>query len=549
MAKILVTDGGYSHSLAIIRSLTLKGHIVDCIGRKFCLSYFSNSLNKCSYKQARFKDCYIDEFLLFLDKNEYNYLIPIGADSVNLVNKNRKEIQKRVIINLAPYESVRICLEKPKLLSFAQKIGIPVPKNYVKDDLYSKSNNQIFVVKPISELSNEKVLYLTKNQILDSKEIDEKKFLIQDYISGPGFGFFAIYDHGNLKNFFMHKRIRENPPSGGSSVCAESRFEKELFNYGTKILDKLKWHGVAMVEFKQNLESKEFYLMEINPKFWASHDLAIESGINFAEKYLEINPYKKTLFKPVDQTIKYKLNLKFQWLARDISSNFFKPRRLLRVIYFSLFLKVKNNLYLRDPLCTIYLIVYAFLSPTAKSKFFKFIYNFLSRVKLYGLKVASIRTFTELSGIPILKYSLIDNNIAIGMQPSSWGISLLHKKGFSYLLNLRSGNFYGNINLMNFELLEIPVKEFTKPTLKQLDKGSEFINKALLMNSKIYIHCREGVSRAPCFASAYLIRFKNLSAHQAIKDIMNVRTFVNILPNQRKSLMDYEAYILKKPKI
>ena len=103
-------------------------------------------------------------------------------------------------------------------------------------------------------------------------------------------------------------------------------FEEKLFNYGTKILDKLKWHGVAMVEFKQNLSNGEFYLMEINPKFWASHDLAIEAGINFAEKYLEINPYKKTIFKPVDQTINYKLNFKFQWLARDISSNLLKPK-------------------------------------------------------------------------------------------------------------------------------------------------------------------------------------------------------------------------------
>ena len=371
MAKILITDGGYSHALAIIRSLTLKGHIVDCIGRPFCLSSFSNSLNKCSYRQSRFKDCYIEEFLLFLDRNEYDYLIPIGAESVDLVNKNRKEIQKRVIINLAPYESVKICLEKPKLLSLAQEIGIPVPKNYIKTDLYSKSNNEKFVVKAISELSNEKVLYLTKNQILDSKEIDEKNFLIQDYISGPGFGFFAIYDHGNLKNFFMHKRIRENPPSGGSSVCAESRFEKELFNYGTKILDKLKWHGVAMVEFKQNSLSGEFFLMEINPKFWASHDLAIEAGINFAEKYLEINPYKNTIIKPVDHTIEYKLNFKFQWLARDISSSLLKPKRLLKVFYDCLFLKVKNNLFLKDPLCTIYLFVYAFLSSTAKSKIIK----------------------------------------------------------------------------------------------------------------------------------------------------------------------------------
>ena len=39
--------------------------------------------------------------------------------------------------------------------------------------------------------------------------------------------------------------------------------------------------------------------MEINLKILASHDLAIESGINFAEKYLEINPYKKTPLNPL----------------------------------------------------------------------------------------------------------------------------------------------------------------------------------------------------------------------------------------------------------
>ena len=71
-----------------------------------------------------------------------------------------------------------------------------------------------------------------------------------------------------------------------------------------------------------------------------------------------------------------------------------------------------------------------FLSSIAKSKIFKFIYSFLLRVKLLGFKIAFVRTFTELSGIPILKYSLIDKNIAIGMQPSSWGIYFLIKKVF-----------------------------------------------------------------------------------------------------------------------
>ena len=59
---------------------------------------------------------------------------------------------------------------------------------------------------------------------------------MQEYINGYGVGFFAIYDNGNLKDFFMHKRIRENPPSGGSSVFAESIFDEKIIFIWQKII-------------------------------------------------------------------------------------------------------------------------------------------------------------------------------------------------------------------------------------------------------------------------------------------------------------------------
>ena len=92
MYRILVTDGGYSHSLEIIRSLNKEGYKLDCIGLPLCLSSFSKSLNKLAFNQAFFKVSNIDQFLLFIDKEKYDFLIPVGAQSVYLVNKFRKEI-------------------------------------------------------------------------------------------------------------------------------------------------------------------------------------------------------------------------------------------------------------------------------------------------------------------------------------------------------------------------------------------------------------------------------------------------------------------------
>ena len=110
MLKILVTDGRYSHTLGIIRSLKKLGHKVDCIGHPLCLSSFSNSTNECSYRQSLFNEQNIPRFLEFLEKSKYDFLIPIGAKSVDLVNKFRKEIEKKTCINLAPKESIDICL-------------------------------------------------------------------------------------------------------------------------------------------------------------------------------------------------------------------------------------------------------------------------------------------------------------------------------------------------------------------------------------------------------------------------------------------------------
>ena len=544
MSRILITDGGYSHTLSIIRSLESQGHIIDCIGHPLCLSSFSRSLNKCAYKQSLFKQQYIYDFLSFLEENKYDFLIPIGADSVNLINKNRKEIQKKVLINLAPFKSINICLEKPRVLALAKKIGIPTPKNYKIDDLHRESNNEKrFVVKAISELSNSKVLYLTKKQILDSYFINNKNFLIQDHISGPGLGFFAIYDNGELKSFFMHRRIRENPITGGSSVCAESIFNKRLYKYGKKLLDELHWHGVAMVEFKQDSNNEELFLMEVNPKFWASHDLAIESGINFAEKYLEINPHNKTNIKRISSESKYEIGKKFQWLARDISSSFLRPKRLVEVFYYYFILKANNNLHIKDPLCSIYLILYAFFGNFAKNKIFRLTYTFLWRIKSFGFKTAFIRTFTEVSGIPIKNYSFIKKNIAIGMQPSKLGLITLNKKGFRYILNLRSEYSYKKNFNKKFNILQIPVKEHHAPTIKQLEKGADYIKKVLSINSKIYIHCREGISRAPCFAIAYFIKYEGLKYNESFQIVLKVRYFANLLPSQIEALLDFESYV------
>ena len=89
-----------------------------------------------------------------------------------------------------------------------------------------------------------------------------------------------------------------------------------------------------MVEFKMK-NNKDLKLMEINPKFWGSHDLALEAGINFPLAIINLlsaeiknNP---TLPKakdikihwPLDGDFKYMFYSKYRFFS--VIKDFFNP--------------------------------------------------------------------------------------------------------------------------------------------------------------------------------------------------------------------------------
>ena len=160
------------------------------------------------------------------------------------------------------------------------------------------------------------------------------------------------------------------------------------------------------------------------------------------------------------------------------------------------------------------------------------IYTFLSRIKNFGLKTATIRTFLILSGIPFFNYSSITNQISLGQSPSIFGLYLLFINNYSYILNIRVSKKYDNLNLKKFKIKNIPVEEFNSPTLGQLEEGVNLLMKQLEIIKRFIFIVIEGISRAPCFLVAYLIKYESMNIKDAVQFIKRKRYFINLLPEQ-----------------
>jgi predicted ATP-grasp superfamily ATP-dependent carboligase len=163
-------------------------------------------------------------------------------------------------------------------------------------------------------------------------------FLVQEYVPGTGAGIFALYNRGEAVTFFAHKRLREKPPTGGVSVLSESvPLDPRLVDMARRLLDHAHWHGVAMVEFRVTPEG-EPYLMEVNPRFWGSLQLAIDCGIDFPRLLFEMGR-GETPRSPAD----YPAGRRLRWLLGDLDSlyltlrngrDFTKAERLRRILAF-----------------------------------------------------------------------------------------------------------------------------------------------------------------------------------------------------------------------
>src|SRR4029077_11048979 len=110
------------------------------------------------------------------------------------------------------------------------------------------------------------------------------------------------------------RRLVENPPAGGASVLSESApVEARLRDDAIRLLGPIGWHGVAMMEYKQDQNTGDFFLMEINGRFWGSLQLAIDAGVDFPFLAWQLATGRRP-----EVPRPYAVGVKNRWLCGDV---------------------------------------------------------------------------------------------------------------------------------------------------------------------------------------------------------------------------------------
>ena len=332
---VLTTDAEKRIGLYAIRYLGRAGAVISGIAANDAAKTPIGFLSRYIQRKILFrKERFLPELKDFLIQNsgEFHVINPVDIAQMLCVIDTDKEHRLNSSYLLPKRESLVIADNKELLTKHAQESGLRCPKTFSRispDEIKGFCGGELTFPCIIKFRGDNRETHWRPEErysIVHSDDTLASEYrrmhdiepypIIQEYIEGKGFGFFALYDKKkDLKAEFCHKRIREYPTRGGPSSCCESIRDPELSRIGRRLLESLEWTGLAMVEFKFDEVRKQYFIIEVNPRYWGSLPLAVYSGVNFPVLHA-----LSALERDYDAVREYRLGIKIRFFDRDVKA-------------------------------------------------------------------------------------------------------------------------------------------------------------------------------------------------------------------------------------
>ncbi len=332
--KVLVLDGNANQAVACVRSLARAGYSV-AVGAP--TSWSKAGWSRYAQRTFRYSSPtqqlrFVKQIAAELQRYVGGLVLPMEELSTLPLSAHRELIfacHGKLV--LPPHATVLQTFDKQYTTGLAASLGIATPRTWVVDSmaqaeriaqaisypvvLKPRSTNQLGANGRLSPTgrptyaSHPEQFRATYEQLARRSS----SILVQEFVEGVGSGYFALLKDGEPRAEFFHRRIRDVHPTGsGSSLRVSIEPQPALRDAGLSLLRALRWHGVAMVEFRVRSDGVPVFL-EVNGRFWNSLPLAIHAGVDFPALLAQMAETGD-----VSGPVNYRAGVRCRWFLGDV---------------------------------------------------------------------------------------------------------------------------------------------------------------------------------------------------------------------------------------
>lgn len=296
----MLLTGGDHQGLAALRCLARHGVPVYVCDHEHSIARYSKYCRGLFAAPPPSETDQYAEFLWSLGHRpelQGAVLIADSDEQVYAIAQHRDRLSECFRVSVPPWPVVENVYVKASTYQVAKKLGIPAPithrassakeavdlpiqypvilKPSIRDHYYRHTKVKAVRVSGAEELER---CFVKMQQIIPAEEI-----LIQELVPGGPRRLYSagvFFKEGRVQAGIVGRRSRQHPMDfGHATTFAELVELPELIQRAEKLLASIGYYGIAEVEFLHDARDDEFKLLEVNPRIWGWHLLAIANGV------------------------------------------------------------------------------------------------------------------------------------------------------------------------------------------------------------------------------------------------------------------------------
>ncbi|WP_163832466.1 GNAT family N-acetyltransferase [Spartinivicinus ruber] len=300
--RVLVLPGQALGNIAAIRSLGRAGcKVFVASSQSRALGFYSNFVSEVAVAPEFHSAGFVDWFAKYINRNSielvmpceplilallpdwdsFKHLFAIPCDQVILKRAFSKAQTIKHFMSCGLDQS----LPKSRVISCREELIAETELACFKYPCFVKVDEVDLITreKPIKNASEVRrcQTYAEVINVVQSFLDTHKHILIQEFAPGKGAGVNILMWKGEVVTTLTNICDRESPYTGGLGSIRSVIDHAEMEADALSKLKALKWQGIAMVEYRLDETTGQFYFMEVNARIWAAMHLALFAGADF----------------------------------------------------------------------------------------------------------------------------------------------------------------------------------------------------------------------------------------------------------------------------
>jgi len=293
--KILITDGRALSALAIARSLgTTDAEIHVCDEFRLTVSAFSKYVTEMKVHEpiSESPQKFIEWLMRCCRREGYDLVVPVRDETTLAVAEHRERLSAVTSVFVADRSTITRMMDKGSCMQAAEKLDVPIPTTYYPDgpaaieEIQTAASFPVLIKPRIASGSRGIVRVDEPNELpekYDAVSQAHAEPIIQEFVDHAGghYSIGTIFDDSSEPvATHVYKETRQYPASGGPAIAAHTVEKEPWIDSALDLLEAHDWKGPAHMDVLYDPDTDEYRLIEVNPRFWSSLALTINSGVD-----------------------------------------------------------------------------------------------------------------------------------------------------------------------------------------------------------------------------------------------------------------------------